>query len=59
MRAYGASMIPAACTPASVARLQAAIVKLPDLSNGTKRSLLEAHQEDGRCVAIKKAMTVF
>ncbi len=59
MRSYAANMIPAACTPASVARLQAAIVKLPDLSEGTKRSLLERLQEDERCVAIKKAMTVF
>ncbi|USX27691.1 aminopeptidase N [Oxalobacteraceae bacterium OTU3CINTB1] len=59
MRAYAEAMIPAACTPASVARLQAAIVKLPDLSTGTKRSLLVRHQEDERCVAIKKAMTVF
>ncbi|HWW70158.1 MAG TPA: aminopeptidase N, partial [Duganella sp.] len=59
MRAYAQTMIPAACTPASVARLQAAIVKLPDLSTGTKRSLLVAHQEDARCVAIKKSMTIF
>lgn len=59
MRAYAAAMIPATCTPASVARLQAAIVKLPDLSTGTRRSLLVTHQEDERCVAIKKAMTVF
>ncbi|MEV4783794.1 aminopeptidase N [Burkholderia sp. LMU1-1-1.1] len=59
MRSYAEAMIPATCTPASVSRLQAAIVKLPDLSTGTKRSLLVRHQEDERCVAIKKAMTVF
>jgi aminopeptidase N len=59
MRSYANSMIPAACTPASVQRLQATIVKLKDLSAGTKRSLLVTHQEDERCVAIKKAMTVF
>lgn len=59
MRAYGASMIPATCTPASVERLRAAIVKLPDLSTGTKRSLLVTHQEDERCVSMKKSMTVF
>jgi aminopeptidase N len=59
MRSYATSMIPAACTPASVQRLQATIVKLKDLSAGTKRSLLVTHQEDERCVAIKKAMTVF
>lgn len=57
MRAYAASHIPAACTPASVARLDAAIVKLPNLSTGTLRSLLITKQEDERCVAIKKAMT--
>jgi aminopeptidase N len=58
MRAYSASMIPASCTPASEKRLQAAIAKLPDLSAGTRRALLVTHQEDERCVAIKKAMTV-
>ena len=59
MRSYAATMIPAACTPASVARLGAAIGKLPELSAGTRRALLNAHQDDERCVAIKKAMTVF
>ncbi|MRW86863.1 aminopeptidase N [Pseudoduganella sp. FT26W] len=58
MRAYGASMIPATCTPASVERLDAAIAGLPDLSAGTRRALLVTRQEDERCVAIKKAMTV-
>ncbi|NYE64120.1 aminopeptidase N [Duganella sp. 1224] len=57
MRAYAASMIPAACTPASVQRLDAAIAKLTDLSTGTRRALLVTRQEDARCVAIKKAMT--
>jgi aminopeptidase N len=59
MRAYAASMIPASCTPASVKRLQAEIVKSPNLSAGTRRSLLVTHQEDERCVAIKKAMKAF
>jgi aminopeptidase N len=59
MRAYAASMIPANCTPASVQRLQDEIVKSQDLSAGTRRSLLVTHQEDERCVAIKKAMTVY
>lgn len=58
MRAYAASMIPASCTPASVERLQDEIVKSKDLSAGTRRSLLVTHQEDERCVAIKKAMTI-
>ncbi|MYM70276.1 aminopeptidase N [Pseudoduganella sp. FT55W] len=59
MRAYGAAMLPATCTPASVQRLEAAIVKLPDLSAGMKRSLMVTKQEDERCVAIKEAMTIF
>ena len=59
MRAYAASMIPANCTPASVQRLQDEIVKSQDLSAGTRRSLLVTHQEDERCVAIKKAMTIY
>jgi len=58
MRAYANTMIPANCTPASVQRLQGAIGKLKDLSAGTRRALLVTHQEDERCVAIKKAMTV-
>jgi aminopeptidase N len=58
MRAYSAAMIPATCTPASVQRLDAAIAKLPELSAGTRRALLVTRQEDERCVAIKKAMTV-
>jgi aminopeptidase N len=59
MRAYAAAMLPASCTPASVKRLQAEIVKSSNLSVGTRRSLSVTHQEDERCVAIKKAMTIF
>jgi len=59
MRAYAASMIPASCTPASVQRLEAEIVKSSNLSAGTRRSLQVTKQEDERCVAIKKAMTIF
>ena len=59
MRDYAAHLIPAACTPASVQRLQAAVDKYTGLSTGTRRSLLVTHQEDARCVAIRKAMTVF
>ncbi len=59
MRAYGPALIPATCTPASVQRLETAIVKFPDLSAGTKRSLLVTKQEDERCVAIKKSMAIF
>ncbi|MDN4056124.1 aminopeptidase N [Massilia sp. YIM B02763] len=57
MRAYGASMIPVGCTPASVKRLQAAADANKDLTAGTRRNLLDTLQEDQRCVAIKQAMT--
>jgi len=56
MRAYAAALIPASCTPDSVARLQAAVASQTGLSAGTRRALLVTHQEDERCVAIKKAM---
>jgi aminopeptidase N len=58
MRAYGPSMIPANCSPASVKRLQAAGAQMKDLSAGTRRALLDTLEEDQRCVAIKQAMTV-
>ena len=58
MRSYAIAMIPATCTPASVQRLNAEILKSKDLSAGTQRSLLVTHQEDERCVAIKKAMKI-
>ncbi|MRW93928.1 aminopeptidase N [Duganella sp. FT80W] len=57
MRPYGASMIPATCTPASLQRLDETIAKLPNLSTGTHRWLLVTRQEDQRCIAIKQAMT--
>jgi aminopeptidase N len=57
MRAYGATMIPVGCTPASVKRLQVAADAMQDLSAGTRRNLLDTLQEDQRCVAIKAAMT--
>jgi aminopeptidase N len=58
MRAYGPSMIPASCTPASVKRLQAAGAQMKELSAGTRRALLDTLEEDQRCVAIRQAMTV-
>lgn len=58
MRAYAASMIPTACTAASVKRLADAASKLQDLSAGTRRSLLTALEDDERCVTIRNAMTV-
>jgi aminopeptidase N len=57
MRAYGPSMIPASCTPASVKRLQAAGEQMKELSAGTRRALLDTLEEDQRCVAISQAMT--
>jgi aminopeptidase N len=57
MRAYAGSMIPAGCTPASVARLQAAGTGMTALSAGSRRALLDTLQEDQRCVVIKQAMT--
>jgi aminopeptidase N len=55
MRSYAGSMIPATCTPASVARLERAIAAAEGLSAGTRRSLLSAHEEDVRCVAVRTA----
>jgi aminopeptidase N len=57
MRAYAGSMIPATCTPASVARLSKAAASMTGLSAGTRRALQNAQEEDQRCVTIKQAMT--
>jgi aminopeptidase N len=57
MRSYARSLIPTSCTPASVTRLTQAAARMKDLSAGTRRALLDAQQEDQRCVAIKQAMT--
>jgi aminopeptidase N len=57
MRAFAGSMIPASCTPASVKRLSTAAAQMKELSAGTRRALLDAQQEDQRCVTIKQAMT--
>jgi aminopeptidase N len=57
MRSYAAAMIPASCTPASVKRLSDAAAKMTGLSAGTRRSLLDAIEEDQRCVTIRNAMT--
>jgi len=59
MRAYGRALIPSGCTPASVKRLQAAAYNTDKdlLSAGTRRALLDALQEDQRCVVIRQAMT--
>ena len=54
MRAYGASMIPAACKAASVTRLASALASMQDLSPATQRALRTRHEEDQRCVAIRR-----
>jgi aminopeptidase N len=56
MRAYAGTMIPTDCTPASVARLARAAASMTDLSASTRRALLNAQEDDQRCVAIKQAM---
>jgi aminopeptidase N len=57
MRAYAGAMIPANCTPASVARLGKAAASMTELSALTRRSLLNKQEDDQRCVAIKRLMT--
>jgi aminopeptidase N len=57
MRAYAPSMIPMACTPASVQRLLDAVATMKDLSAGTHRALVNALEEDERCVTVRNAMT--
>ena len=57
MRSYAGALIPTNCTPASVKRLTQAAAQMKDLSAGTRRALLDAQQEDQRCVTIRQAMT--
>ncbi|QNB01423.1 aminopeptidase N [Massilia sp. Se16.2.3] len=57
MRSYAGTLIPTACTPASVKRLNEAAELMKELSAGTRRALLDARQEDERCVRIRQALT--
>jgi aminopeptidase N len=57
MRAYADTMIPATCTPQSVARLSRAAATMTDLSAFTRRTLLDTLQDDQRCVAIKAKLS--
>jgi aminopeptidase N len=57
MRAY-TRLIPHSCTPVSVKRLEEALAQGGTLSAGTRRALAATLEQDQRCVAIKKAMTV-
>ncbi len=57
MRAYGAAMIPAACTTASVARLGAALNEMTSLSPAARRALSHRRDEDRRCAAMKAALS--
>ena len=58
MRDYAGALIPATCTAASVQRLADAAAAHPELSAGTRRALLVAHQEDQRCVTIRNTLSV-
>ena len=55
MRTYAGTMIPSACTAASVARLQQAMDTMTTLRAGTRRSLIGDHEGDARCLAIREA----
>ena len=57
MRSFTATL-PMNCTPTSVKRLEAAAARYQDLSAGTRRALLDMHQEDRRCLLIRQAMTL-
>jgi len=57
MRAYAGTMIPATCTPQSVARLSRAAATMTDLSAFTRRTLRDTLQDDQRCVAIKAKLS--
>ncbi|ABV35524.1 aminopeptidase N [Shewanella sediminis HAW-EB3] len=54
MRSYATNLIPIQCDHAGIALLQKAIDKHTELSMGTRRALLEAHQNEVRCVIIKE-----
>ena len=58
MRTYARSMIPTSCTAKSVARLEKAIADNKDLSTGTRRALLVAHQNNKRCLVIKDKIAI-
>ena len=53
IRSYADNLIPATCTPASVARLEAAAGTMTTVSASTRRALLSRLEEDRRCVAIR------
>ena len=57
MRSFTGTL-PTNCTPASVKRLATAAARYRDLSAGTRRALLDMHQEDQRCLMIRQAMTL-
>jgi aminopeptidase N len=52
MRSYG-SMVPATCTPASVARLERAKASMAGLSEGVRRDIVSSLEADRRCVATR------
>lgn len=58
MRTYAGTMIPMSCTTESVERLEKAIADNKDLSTGTRRALLVAHQDNKRCLVIKNKISI-
>jgi aminopeptidase N len=52
MRTY-AGMVPATCTPASVARLEKAKASMEGLSEGVRRDIVSSLENDRRCVATR------
>jgi aminopeptidase N len=52
MRSYG-GMVPATCTPASVARLEKAKAAMEGLSEGVRRDIVSSLETDKRCVATR------
>ncbi|TFW26569.1 aminopeptidase N [Massilia arenosa] len=57
IRAYSNSLIPYACTAASVKRLEDAAAKMKDLSPATRRALLDSVEDDQLCLTVKNALT--
>ncbi|WP_189378384.1 aminopeptidase N [Thalassotalea profundi] len=58
MRTYAGTMIPTSCTTKSVERLAKAIADNKELSTGTRRALLVAHQNNKRCLVIKDKISI-
>jgi aminopeptidase N len=53
---YGRTMIPALCTPASVAALGDFLSRTPPSQPVVLRALRDARQEDERCVKVRELL---